>query len=88
MGQIIYSDGRIEAITPKNGRKFTLAEMQGVVDGFIEVVPTHDNRMMVIDEEGKLKRKPMNMTATLLYQYGGHDEIVGDVLLCSPTEIE
>jgi hypothetical protein len=43
---------------------------------------------MVVDEEGKLKHMPLNVTATRLYIYGDADPIVGDNLVCDPNQIE
>lgn len=88
MAQIIYADGRIEMKEPANKKKFTLAELQGIVDGYIEIVRTKDGRLMVIDEEGKLKRSAVNETASDLYLYGGYDKIRGDVLVCTGSELE
>lgn len=40
-----------------------------------------DGRFMVIDEEGKIKKKPLNIQATRLYLHGRYDPIVGTALL-------
>lgn len=69
-------------VRPKDGKSFTLDELQGFVGGNIEIVQTkNDNEVMVINEEGKLKGLPVNIIATKRYIYGDHDKIVGDVLL-------
>ena len=71
----------------------TLKEMQDFVGGFIEVVQSADTKHdIVLDEEGKLKGKPLNKEATELYVGEEKDDtcagwdfdyIVGDVMVLS-----
>jgi hypothetical protein len=69
-------------IRPKNGKRFMLTELQGLVGGNIEIVHVKmGGKVMIINEEGKLKDLPVNRKATDLYIYGDNDVIVGDVLL-------
>jgi hypothetical protein len=70
---ILRSDGTQETIQPTNGSTFTLAELQAIVGTgapagchWIEIVPTKDGRIMVINEEGKLYGLPRNEQATAL----------------------
>ena len=56
--------------------------------GWIQIVQTRDGRLMVLDEEGKLKGFPVNRVATGLYQHGAQDPIVGDVLVCNEGDID
>lgn len=46
-------------VHPKNGTDFKLEELTGFVGGHIELVQTIGRRTMVLDEEGKLKGKPV-----------------------------
>lgn len=87
MAQLIRADGTTEEIKPTDGCKFSLAEMQTLVGGYIELAGTHDGRILVLDEEGKLKDKRTNSIATALYKYGSHDQIVGDVIVGTDLEI-
>lgn len=81
MACLLYrTDGTKERITPPSG-EFSLEEMQTLVGGYIEIVRTIDDRFMVIDEEGKLKGKPLNIDATRLYLYGRQDPIVGEAIV-------
>lgn len=81
MACLLYrTDGTKERITPPTG-EFTLEEMQTLVGGYIEIVRTVDGRWMVIDEEGKLKHKPLNIDATRLYIHGRRDVIVGEAII-------
>lgn len=79
-------DGTKETIAPANGTHWTLAELQALVGGYIEVVRTLSGRYMVIDEEGKNKRKLVNQVASDLYYYTGHDFIVGDAVVVDTLE--
>ena len=89
MTEIIRVDGTREEYLPANGRHYTLEEMQKAIGGgWIEIVHTMDGRLMVIDEEGKLKGFPVNPVASALYVYGDQDPIVGDVLVCEDRNIE
>ena len=65
--------------------KPTLKEMQKFVGGYIEVVYLNDKEVMIIDEEGKLKGKPVNAEATIRATRNkaifNNDWIAGDVLI-------
>ena len=71
----------------------TLTEMQKFVGGYIEVVQSSDTKHdIILDEEGKLKGKPLNKEATELYLGEEQDDtsagwdfdyIVGDVMVLS-----
>ena len=73
--------------------KPTLKEMQKFVGGYIEVVQSADTKYdIILDEEGKLKGKPINREATELYVGEEYDDtsagwdfdvIVGDVMMLS-----
>ena len=52
------------------------------------MVQTVTGKVLIIDEEGKLKDKKVNEDASKLYINGKEDPIVGDVLICEEYEIE
>jgi hypothetical protein len=81
MAKLLRADGSEENLQPPNGVHWNVNELQILVGGYVEVVNTHDGRYLVLDEEGKLKRKPLNIAATRMYQYGRRDVIAGDVVL-------
>ena len=82
-GRILYVDGREEFIVPKNGTDFSLEDLQIIVGGYIEIVPLGDERIMVVNEEGKIHRLPLNVRATCIVNGAGiADTIVGNVLIC------
>lgn len=92
MADLLRADGTREPVSPKNGVDFQFkGEAYDLIGtDMIEIVATRDGRMMLIDEEGKLKGKPINAAATALYRYGlfryGGDVIVGDVIVCTSAE--
>jgi hypothetical protein len=89
MATFLRASGESEMLSPANGVHWSLEELQTLVGGYIEIVRTTTGAFMVIDEEGKLdhKRKPLNIPATRIYQYGRHDPIVGDVVIID-TKLE
>lgn len=98
MAHLLRADGTAEKVIPEKGEMFafSLEELQGYVGGYIEIVylrvQTVVMNLMVIDEEGKLKGKPINERATTLARFAQaifpNDVIVGDALLCDPEEID
>lgn len=90
MAKLYKTDGTIETVSPKNGKNFSLDELQGFVGGLIDIQATDENLLFVFNDEGKLMNLPVNDKATELYQkevYKG-DFLVGDVLICNDNEIE
>ena len=59
----------------------SLSEAQKFEGGWVEVVQVNDG-VLIIDEEGKLKDKPVNEVASKMYadKYGDEDIIVGDAI--------
>lgn len=92
MATIIETSGFVVNIEPKNGSDFSLNELQGFVNGFIEIVPLNDEFIMVVNEEWKLKNLGINHLATFLYHemnpYAVNDVIVGNVLVCRTEEVK
>jgi hypothetical protein len=85
IGEILWCDGIKTVIRPKNGKKFSLDELQTYVGGYIEIValkPGNGHATMYINEEGKLKGLPYNPQATkiaVIDDYG--DFIVGNAIV-------
>ena len=59
----------------------SLSDAQKFVGGWVEVVQVNDG-ILIIDEEGKMKDKPVNEVASKMYadKYGDADIIVGDAI--------
>lgn len=85
-GELIKVNGRSEVVHPRDGKKFTLEELQMHVDGYVERVmlaPGKGAQHMYVDEDGKTKGRPFNRIATSLMSrhYAGQDSVVGDALI-------
>lgn len=80
-----------ETVKPK-GETFTLAEMQGYVEGYLEALQLSDGRVMWLNEEGKLDGLPFNPEANVIaHELTGiadWDMIVGNVLIATLEETE
>lgn len=85
MATIIKVDGTREPL-----KDLSLASLQKIVGGYIEIVPTNTGQLLVLDEEGKLKGKEVNPEGTRLTRgiVADDDFIVGDVILAKKSEIE
>lgn len=90
MAQIIKTNGDIIHVEPKNHNDFSLEELRNIVGGYIEILQLQGNKLIVVNEEGKLMGLDYNMVATEKFQetYGYGDYIVGDVLICDKNQIK
>ncbi len=80
-GTLISSSGKVSSIE-FNDRMVSLKEMQDCVNGYIEFVWLNDNKILVVNEDGKINGLEPNIVATLLIQDQGiSDDIVGNALL-------
>ena len=86
---LIKTDASTAGGFPANGTDFKLEELQGYVDGLIEIVTVTESVIMVINEEGK-DVLPVNVMATVLAKAQRAifpwDYICGDVVMC-PSEM-
>ena len=87
----IKADGEVLSRTMPGGDVFSeLHWLQKTVGGHIETVSAlnlqESGIVMILDEDGKIKRKPFNSLATSLYKYGDSDPVVGDVILVKADE--
>lgn len=65
MAKLIKFTGEIEEIHPKEGKGFTLEELQEIVGGYIELVK-FDPIPLIVNEEGRILDLPVNEEATEL----------------------
>lgn len=93
MAILITTDGQVVRVTPRNGRDYKCEELQKFVDGYFETVPLEKtDKIMVVNEEGKLLGMEYNHLATEMFNnqkaaYLGYDAIVGNALVCDRHEI-
>lgn len=90
MGDVLVtSSGTMREIGPKNGKHYTLRELQHYVGGYIERVNVGNGKALIMDEEGKLKGKLPNKIATgWLLTEGINDWIAGDAILVDRKHIK
>ena len=80
MAITISTKGEVRLASPRNGKDFSLEELQEIVGGQVEIIPL----FMVVNEEGLLERLQINQQATNIYG----TLIVGDALLCRADEVK
>ncbi len=93
MARLLRADNTETIVHPAK-KKWTLLELQTLVGGYIEIMPGVPFQM-IMDEEGRLKQKPVNMAATTIVREAllatkqelrYRPIIVGDVLILDPKE--
>ena len=85
--QLIKSNGETIPISiPEEGQ---LKFLQDKVGGYIQIVPstTSPGLYVICDEEGKIKKYPINYKATVLHRFES-DPLVGDVIICNKEIIK
>ena len=87
--QLIAIDGTTTEISPAHGHHFKLQELYFLLGcRYIEIAHLDDGRLMIIDEEGKLKAgHRINQKATDMYR-PSVDYIVGRALVCDASMLE
>lgn len=86
---IVTPSGSMRNLMPMNGKKFSLFELQQYVGGYIEIVYLKKDKILVVDEEGKLKGKPINRIATgWLNADGIIDYVAGTAILMDSNQMQ
>ena len=90
MAILMKTNGGVENVNPKDGKKFTLEELQGFVGGLIEAITLEQGDVAFINEEGKLTGMEKNEKATEMVQgiLFPDDFIAGPMLVCKSDEVE
>jgi hypothetical protein len=81
--QLLKTDG-----TTQEHDDNTLEGMQAAVGGYIQIVNTKDGKLMVMNEDGKLKGLIFNETATEMVELFPGDYVAGNVLIAEQNEID
>lgn len=97
MAIVLHANNSTTIITPELDNEFSLAELQGYVGGFIQIIDLKEPAVIngikysivVIDEDGKYKNYPINTTATQYAKSALFDDdfLVGDVVFLKDGEI-
>lgn len=88
---ILKTDGSVQKVQPANGSDFTLEELQGFVEGLIEIIDIGSDMIMVVNEEGKGVLE-LNKKATVIAKARSailpHDYIAGNALMCPSDMVQ
>jgi hypothetical protein len=96
VAKLITPDGKCTPVVPKNGKQFSLKELQGFVGGYIEMVapPSKNGAVIICNEDGKAEGLAHNKLATEMWQAHAEpgsmrmsDHLVGTILLCHRSQI-
>lgn len=88
MGAKYITDfGLVKDVKPTNGISFSLEEMQGYVQGYVEVIGLNEDLIMCLNEDGKYDDSCfLNKEATRIAHENNSimedDYICGNVVIC------
>jgi hypothetical protein len=88
---ILKTDGSVQKVQPANGSDFTLEELQGFVEGLIEIIDIGSDMIMVVNEEGKGVLEPNSMATVIAKARSAilpHDYIAGNALMCPSDMVQ
>ena len=95
MATLMKINGKTEEVFPKDKKRgFTLEELYALVGGNCRLIeapgPFKDGRFMVMDEEGKLNGKELNVEASEKFykELGRKDLIMGNVIMVNNKEFQ
>ena len=97
LAKLIFPDGNVTDIEPKDGKIFQYRELSDYIGGYLEIIrpPGRRGALLIVDEEGKLKGLPLNRVATLLWIEGCEpgsaretDYVHGTAILCHASQLE
>lgn len=84
MATLILTSGIATPVTPKNGKTFTLDEVQALVGGYVELLHLpNSNLVAYCNEDGKMEHLLPNDRFSRLYG----DFVVGDVVMGTKKEL-
>lgn len=76
---ILIQPDQVEVLQVRRSDLDDLDFFHRYIKGFIEIVRVHEDVVMIVDDEGKMKGLPINKAATCLYNCD--DTIVGPALV-------
>jgi len=77
VGNWIKADGEIIPVVPDKGLRFTLAELQKMVGGYVERVQLPKGMVVLANEDGIPMGLPLNETASRMVGM----QLLGDVVI-------
>lgn len=97
MAKLITISGATIDVSPKDGKRFSLEELQGFVGGYIDFVNFPSGQVACINDNGKLEGLPINEVGSSIFKkefpiekYPENNDgiLVGDILILSAEENE
>lgn len=89
MALIIKTNGNTEPVEIPEDLDKQVDFLQRAVGGHFEAVFLSNNKIMIINEDGKGLRLPPNLQATMMADtISPYDHIVGDVVVAEKGEIQ
>ena len=85
MATIYKTNGEALEVSPKNGKAFSLEEMQEIVGGYIHPIRMKNGCIMIVNDSDD-EDLEMNMKASEALEW--LDLIVNDALVCTINEIQ
>lgn len=85
MAKLLTPNNQATEIIPINDQTFTLEELQEYVGGYIEILYLHHNQVLVVNEEGRLRKLPYNQQASDMYS---NNYICGNAVWCNTDQLE
>lgn len=86
---VLNLDGRVSYVEITN-KEMLLATLQSIVGGYIEVLTLTEDKVLIMNEDGKLEGLPVNKTATGLLRIayrGSNDMIAGTAVLMDRKDL-
>lgn len=85
MALLLTTDGeqRTFELPTKGTDRERLKPVQAAIGGFVEMVPIPADRVLLCDEDGLLKKRPLNEVASRL----AGRRVVGNALVCDTEEL-
>lgn len=82
MAQLYKVGEKPQTISPKNGRKFELEELWGIIGGYVETWNIGHGAIMLWDEDGEQKELPLNHEASRIAGF----PVVGTAIVCARNQ--
>jgi hypothetical protein len=79
---LLRASGNDHPVAPKNGTDFSMAELyEHIRCDMVQIVrhPRDASVLLIMDEDGKLKHRPINQ---LVSSFFTQQVVVGDVIMC------
>lgn len=88
MAHLYKANGEILKVSPNNGKKFELEEVQKMVGGYVEMHNMNNNQILLCNEDGIPTGLEYNANATTyaFLKGGFRANLFGDILFCGKGE--